>query len=157
MQALETALLREPSIASVALASHFPGSGEYWRTAPYFAAEGQRDADAPRLSEVFMDSTLLTTMGLELLEGRLPQSPREVVVTENALDTFGWASYDGKQLFNREEALTVVGVAPDVGAAADFGRGERFYGFKYPDRHKRSEAKYVGQRKNAVSRHARYT
>ncbi|GAB5521290.1 MAG: ABC transporter permease [Rhodothermales bacterium] len=114
LQALEAALLREPSIASVALASQFPGSGEYWRTAPYYAAEGQRDDDAPRLSEVFMDSTLLATMGMELVEGRLPQSPREAVVTENALETFGWASYEGKQLFNRDEALTVVGVAPDV-------------------------------------------
>ncbi|MEM6646756.1 MAG: FtsX-like permease family protein [Bacteroidota bacterium] len=114
LQALQTALNREPSIASTALASQFPGGGGYWRTSPYLADAAQRDEDAARVTEVFMDSTLLSTMGLELTEGRMPQSPREAVVTPKMVETFGWATYEGKQLFNRGEVLTVVGVAPDI-------------------------------------------
>ena len=108
-------LLSDPRIVSVSASSDVPGKGF---DQIVHVPEGFTNEDAPAVPIMFVDADFVSTLGIELAQGRNFRSDAETdayIVNEAAARRFGWDAPIGKRIADGqgESAGRVIGVARD--------------------------------------------
>ena len=123
--AMKVSLSSIPGVEAVSAASSFPGHPS---AISWFDADEIEDHDGEGivLEFIWVDSAFVSTVGLELAEGRLfdPDRPgdqgRAMLLNEAAVRELGWQDPVGKRLGTGDRQREVIGVVRDFHTASMF-------------------------------------
>jgi putative ABC transport system permease protein len=119
VESLKSDLLANPDILGVTTSSNSPGHGARGNI---FIPEGFTAKDAPMVNAINVDTDFLTTMKLDLIEGRnfsdMFPSDRDnsIIINEALVKRFGWKNPVGKKITEARQnqpAKTVIGIVAD--------------------------------------------
>jgi putative ABC transport system permease protein len=112
--AIKNELWNAAGVLGVGASSHVPGTRP---SGGSFVPEGYPEGRSEMMNRVSMDETYLSTMGMEIIEGRgfsVSDGSDAVLVNETAVRRFGWETAVGKAIRRAAaDSVTVVGVVRD--------------------------------------------
>lgn len=114
---LKNEMLRNNRVESVSASSGLPGRiPHHWVVEP----EGwQRGKERPNVWVMMVDQDFISTMGMEILDGRdfsmehFRDQKEAILINESAQSLFGWENPLGKRIENENKKGRVIGVVRD--------------------------------------------